>query len=207
METIGIKRIKNSKFKVKAWLLNICCKANLFNLEQKSGTRNGIRQQLHKKILQYDTYGEPIRFNYANGNAVYSTGLGACLSVLVTLLTYTYFGNNLHVMFKHKGDKVSISFVDSAFTYNDTVTQDDGFRLAIGLDPRFGAKLNISDYLELRVSFYTNDFSGEKVKENFSEIQLQTCTDQDLSHFYQIKNSDKGQFSKLKASLMCFDHS
>ena len=77
--------------------------------------------------------------NYANGNAVYSTGLGACLSVFVTLLTFTYLGSNLHVMFNHKGDKVSISVADSAFTYNETITQEDGFRIAVGLDPRYGA--------------------------------------------------------------------
>ena len=42
-------------------------------------------------------------------------------------------------MFKRKEDKVSIFVADSAFTYNDTITEDDGFRIAIGLDPRWGA--------------------------------------------------------------------
>ena len=78
--------------------------------------------------------------NYGNGSAVYSTGLGACLSVLVALLTYIYLGNNLHVMFNHKGDNVSIFVADSALTYNDTITQEDGFRLAVGLDPRYEAQ-------------------------------------------------------------------
>ena len=78
--------------------------------------RNGVRQRLSKKILELDSFGEPISFNHPNGNAVYSTGLGACLSVFVTLITYIYFASNLHVMFNHKGDKVSISIADSAFT-------------------------------------------------------------------------------------------
>lgn len=100
-------------------------------------------------MLEYDNYSTAISFNYANGSAVYSTGLGACLSILVSLLTLTYLFNNLHVMIFYKGSNITTAVDDSAFTYNETTTQEDGFRLAVGFDPRWGAAENITDYLEL----------------------------------------------------------
>lgn len=91
-------------------------------VEQGTSMRNCAQSSLSKKILHLDSFGEPIRFKYSNGCEVYSTGLGACLSLFVTLITFTYFGNNLHVMFNRKGSTISAYVVDSAFTYNDTIT-------------------------------------------------------------------------------------
>ena len=101
-------------------------------------------------MLELDGFGAPISFNYANGSVIYSTGVGAILSVFVTLITFTYLCNNLFVMLNRKGSNVAASVADSVYTYNNTITVDDGFRLAVGLDPRF-IKENIYDYLELWV--------------------------------------------------------
>ena len=110
-------------------------------------------------------------------------------------------------MFNHNDSKISAYIADSAFAWNNTITQEDGFHIAVGFDPRYGAKENITDYLELSVWKFSGDYTGETRNETYTEINLHTCTDEDLNQFYQIKNSDKVQYSKLKASLMCFDHS
>ena len=73
-------------------------------------------------MLELDGFGAPISFNYANGSVIYSTGVGAILSVFVTLITFTYLCNNLFVMLNRKGSTISAYVVDSAFTYNDTIT-------------------------------------------------------------------------------------
>ena len=54
-------------------------------------------------------------------------------------------------MIFYKGSNITTAVDDSAFTYNETTTQEDGFRLAVGFDPRWGAAENITDYLELSV--------------------------------------------------------
>ena len=88
-------------------------------------------------MLELDGFGAPISFNYANGSVIYSTGVGAILSVFVTLITFIYFCNNLYVMVSRKESKITASVADSAYNYNSTITVDDGFRLAVGLDPRY----------------------------------------------------------------------
>ena len=108
-------------------------------MKQGAGIKNRVRERLTQKILELDSYGAPISFNYANGSTLYSTGLGACLNIFVTLLTLTYFCNSLRVMFNYKGSTLTASVADSVFNYNDTITYNDGFRIAIGLDPRWGA--------------------------------------------------------------------
>ena len=121
--------------------------------------RFGARR-ISKKILEYDRYGAPINFNYSSGSTVFSTGLGACLSVFVILISFAYFANSMHVMYNRKDSKISAFIADQFFTYNDTITKDDGFQMAIGFDPRQGAT-NIFDYLELSVSIFRGDYSGE----------------------------------------------
>ena len=87
------------------------------------------------KILELDSHATPISFNYANGSNMYSTGLGAFLSIFVMLLTLTYLSSNMNVMITNKGSSTFISVKDSAFSYKETITSEDGFRIAFGLDP------------------------------------------------------------------------
>ena len=116
-------------------------------MDKKICTRNRFRERLSKKILDFDSYATPISFNFSNGSNMYSTGLGAFLSIFVMLITFTYLGSNMNVMVTNKGSSVFTSATDSAFTYKDTITSKDGFRIAFGLDTRWGAEENISDYL------------------------------------------------------------
>ena len=55
---------------------------------------------------------------------------------------------------------MSSSIADSIYNYNDTITEDDGFRIAVGFDPRSGAE-NVSEYLKLSVGLFYSDFSGD----------------------------------------------
>ena len=73
-------------------------------------------------------------------------------------------------MFNYKGSKFTAYITESAFTYNETMTQDDGFRLAVGFDSRFSAFDNITDYIELSVSLNTGDYTGEKYVTEYNEI-------------------------------------
>ena len=84
-------------------------------------------KRISKKILEYDSYGAPINFNYSSGSTVFRTGLGACLSVFVILISFAYFANSMHVMYNRKDSKISAFIADQFFTYNDTITKDDGF--------------------------------------------------------------------------------
>ena len=117
--------------------------------------------------------------------AVYNTGLGACLSIFVKLLTFAYLGNNLNAMFKYKGSNVNNSVADSFFTYNDAITQDDGFRIAVGIDPdAAGNKDTIARYLELTLKIKKFDFSKTPIYEETKTVELHTCSDNELSEFY-----------------------
>ena len=82
-------------------------------------------------------------------------------------------------MLNYKGSIFTTSIADSAFTYNDTITQDDGFRIAVGFDTRWLSK-NISDYLELSVRFYNGDYTGDKIDEKNTTFDLHTCTDEEI---------------------------
>lgn len=116
----------------------------------------------------------------------------------------------MHVMFNYKGSKFSASIADSVFTYNDTVTPGDGFRIAFGFDPGYGAGLageNFYDYLDLSVKSYTGDFTKNPPNETYTELQFYNCTDYDFKQFYPVKSSHTESFERLKSSLKCFDYS
>ena len=83
-------------------------------------------------------------------------------------------------MFNHKGSKFSAFIADSIFTYNDTIKHDDGFRIALGFDPGFGAGLageSFYDYLDLSVKSYKGDFTVNPPVETFTDLELHACTD------------------------------
>ena len=73
--------------------------------------RNKVRC-ISKKILEYDSYGAPISFKYSSGSSVFSTGLGAYLSVFVALITFTYFASCILVMHNRKDSKISAYIAD-----------------------------------------------------------------------------------------------
>ena len=190
--------------------LTIFGNANLLILEQGVSIRKGARENFLKKILKLDSHAESINFNYANGSTVYNTGLGAFLTIFVALLTFTYFCSNMNVMVTNKASRVVTSVTDSAFTYNDTITSESGFRIAIGFDPRWGdAKEKIYNYLQLEVSVMKADYSRDPYFQKFYPLALYTCTDDDLKQFYDVKDSQKRIFEIIKSKMMwmCFDHS
>ena len=107
-------------------------------------------------MLRLDSFGTPISFNYENGSSLHTTVYGSCLSILVILVTFTFLTNNLSVMATYTGSIVSTSTVDSYLSANDTFTQDDGFRMAVGLK---GGE-DFADYLELSVKILSFDYTA-----------------------------------------------
>jgi len=83
-------------------------------------------------------------------------------------------------MFNYKGSKFSAFIADQVFSYNETFTQDDGFQIAVGFDPGYGAELageSFYDYLDLSVNIYKADFTKSPPEEILIELDLHTCTD------------------------------
>ena len=113
-------------------------------------------------------------------------------------------------MFNFKGSRFSAFIADQVFSYNETFTEDDGFRIAIGFDPGYGAELDgesFYDYLDLSVNIYKADFTKNPPEEILIKLDLHTCTDEDFEQFYPVKDSHVGSFDRLKSSLKCFDSS
>jgi len=109
---------------------------------------------------------------------MYFTGLGASVSIFVSIVTLTFLISNMHVMINYKGTTISTSIGDGALTYNDTVTSQDGFRIAIGIDPGYGAP-NIYDYLELQVNVFAGDYTVDPIVESDTRYELHNCTEED----------------------------
>ena len=74
------------------------------------------------------------------------------MSVMVALLTLSYLLNNLIVMARYKGTNVSTTTLESNFSTNDTFTQDDGFRIALGFP-------YVEEYLEFSAFILSADFT------------------------------------------------
>ena len=112
------------------------------------------------------------------------------MSLLVAFITLLFLVNSLTVMATRKASNISTTTLESHFSKNDTFTQDDGFRIAVGFDksnPDFK-----EDYLELSAKILTiNWISGEK---NEIELELHTCTDEDFVEFYPVKASSERTF-------------
>ena len=109
---------------------------------------------------------------------MYNTGLGASMTIFVSVITLTFLISNMHVMINYKGSTISTSISDGALTYNDTVTSQDGFRIAIGIDPGYGAE-NIYDYLEIEVNVFAGDYTGDPIIEKDIKYELYNCTEED----------------------------
>ena len=107
-------------------------------------------------------------------------------------------------MFKHKGSNLGSFNLNSHFTHNDTSTADNGFRLAIGI---FNYDEEIYDKLELYAAVWSADFTIDPPLDLFTEVELHSCTNEELDSFYPINESQKNEFKTLKSILKCFDHS
>ena len=143
--------------------------------EQRDDVKREAQCSRSDRVLRFDSYGTPVGFNYENGSPEYRTACGSSLSVFVAFITLTFFANKIIVMATHKGSNFSTLSADNYFTYNDTFTQEDDFRLAFGLDGQV-------DDLELSVKMsYSNYLVGEF---NETTFELHTCTEEELGEFY-----------------------
>ena len=117
------------------------------------------------------------------------------------LTTVLYMVSNFSAVFTHTKSTINTSTLVSKFSQDDVFTQDDGFRIAFGLQSR-------SDFgLEFEVVINTWDYTKEPLEEIYTQLELHACTDEELKQFYPIELQKKKEFQNFKDILKCFDHS
>ena len=69
--------------------------------QAKAETRRGCMPS--ETVLNSDAFAPPVQFNFPGGQPNFRSPVGACLNLLVSLVTLVYFAENLFVLYE-RGD-------------------------------------------------------------------------------------------------------
>mmetsp|Transcript_13832 Transcript_13832/g.17530 ORF Transcript_13832/g.17530 Transcript_13832/m.17530 type:complete len:139 (-) Transcript_13832:1562-1978(-) len=84
-------------------------------------------------VLNRDAFGPPVQLNYPGGQPNFRSSIGACLNILVSVLTLIYFTQNLVIFFKRGNTSFTQSMTKDYYGVDSTFTEEDGFQIAIGI--------------------------------------------------------------------------
>ena len=92
-------------------------------------------------MLKWDTYSQPVLFNYDQSNQEYRSFTGACISLLALALTLVFMSQQIIVLLGYKGSVFTTTIVQNYLDESYEYSGDD-FPIAISL-----IDLNEEDYV------------------------------------------------------------
>ena len=101
------------------------------------------------RVKDIDVFGEGFNFKLPAGKDTYKTLLGSSFTILIAVMLIFYGSIQMQRLVVFGETVVTMSVKDSFFTPDDTITSEEGFKLAFGLtaydsnqeaidDPRYG---------------------------------------------------------------------
>ena len=90
-----------------------------------------------KRLLAYDIFGSTVNFNYADGETQYRSTCGALLSLSITFITLLFTIQQTIVLKNYEGTLFTTSIQKNSLEDDYTVTEEDGFQIAITIIDQF----------------------------------------------------------------------
>ena len=173
--------------------------------EQKSSMRRSCCAA--NWLLKWDYYGSPVQFSYERDSQTYRSPAGACFSLLAMFITIVFCVQQAIVMLEYKGTTFTSSLLrdhlDNSFTY-----YGHEFPIAIAMydiyQPDFITRsgVNFKVYLE---QFNPTKALNSDILSSRESIETHSCSDEELSKFYDVPEINKLQYEAIKPQLHCFD--
>ena len=130
---------------------------------QKAGPKPDVRPKRQKTVkakdpehsctrsdfvLQFDTYGQPLSFNYPGGDSDYKSCCGSVISLIILLVSLLYGGDLLYVCYMFEGNSYT-SFDESNFFSSTDAFTGDKFQVAVGFSYPGEADFSFTDLIRI----------------------------------------------------------
>ena len=152
-------------------------------------------------MLGIDNFGAALSLNYPSGDAEFRTGIGACATICLYIVTLIYFSQSLIIMYNRDGTQFTRALHEAYHDADFNITEADGFQIAVALTsaPIIAdgslkkSKVRPNDFFDVSVYVQGVEKDGSV---NKITIPSRNCSDQELgldpdaaseAKFYPIK--------------------
>ena len=93
---------------------------------------NQRQSPCQERLLNQDSFGQSLAFNFPDGASNHRSKSGACLSLLATLVTWTFFLQNMVVLEAYHNTTFVYEKIPNAHDENYSYSEEQGLQFAIG---------------------------------------------------------------------------
>ena len=98
-------------------------------------------------VLQFDQFGSPMLFNFANGSTTYRSSIGSCFNVAIFVLTFGFMTQQINVLLSRRDTMFTTSIEYGYFEPEYELRRSDDFNFMLAFAVVDVRGVDFVDYL------------------------------------------------------------